>query len=235
MWDRVKNLAKGAVDHRDTIQLLLKDYFNTETVNHLSDRKLMISEDLIRNEVMHFEKAADVVKGLRCDPDGIIVELHGEKKGVAVEAQIRLNIRKLILTESTQMLVVHVAEEKRPVGANFLGKMVCWVGTAIVGNFTRYALQNCDLGEYTSYNDEEALVTVRLGELPNVRRLLEPQVRAWKDSVPLRLVGIEDAVHVNQGVELCLGVSPHLRLAQEGLSPAVGVAKEFLLSKFRRT
>jgi hypothetical protein len=232
MTDKKLDLFAGAVagvlDHSDTIQLLLRDYFNAEAVKHLSDRRLLISEDVIRSEVMRIEETANLLKELHCRDDGIVIELQGKHRGAAVEAQILLYIRKLVLTESTQTLKVHVTEEKRPVGKNFLGKIVCCIGTAVIGNFTGYALKNCDLGEYTSYDDQEKLVTVRLNELPNVQRLLEPQIASWKDSVPLRLVGVEEAVHVEKGVEMHLSVSPALGLVREGLSPAVEAAKGVL-------
>lgn len=233
--DSFIGIAGGVLKHRNTIQLILRDYFNKDILKSLSDSRLFVSEDIIRNEVMRIEKASDLVEELHCDPDGIVVKVHGKSYGAAVEAQVRLRIRRLILSESTQILVIEVTEQSSPAGKNFIGKIVCSVGTALIGNLTSYALKNGNLGEHACYDDREKAVTVRLNELPAMQRLLEPQVPSWKDSVPLRLVGVEDAVHVSKGVEMCLMVSPYLKIVQEGMSPAVGVAKEFLLSKYKRT
>ena len=234
MLDLFKDAVGSALDHSDTIRLLLKDYFNAEAIRSVSDGRLLISEDVIRSELMHVEEMAAVMKELHCGQDGILILLEGKHHGLEIEAQIRLQILRLILTESTQTLVLHVTEAKRPLGKNLLGKIVCGVGNALIGNLTRYALKNCDLGEYTTYDEQKRLIEVRLDELPNVQRLLQPQVGSWKDSVPLRLLGVQEAIHVAEGVEMRLVVSPALRLAGERLS-TVAEAAQGVLSWITKT
>ncbi len=228
-----KSVLDGARDRRETIQAFLTEYLSGDALKHLSEGRLFIPEDAIRREVMRIEEIASTLKTLHCDPESVLVELAGKSHGIAYEGQIRLRIRELTLTEARQTLVVHVDEESRPVGANMLGKIASLIGKVIINNLTGFALKNCDLGPYTSYDDRSKLITVRLNEIPNVKQLLEPRIASWNESVPLRLVGIEKAAHVPKGMELRLIVSPTLKTLRKGIPPAAKAAKG-LLSRFKK-
>lgn len=175
-----------------------------------------------------------MLKELHCSAQGIVIGLEGEKRGVKLEAQVRLQIKELSLTESTQILLIQVIDEKRPTGRNLLGKIVCGVGATLVGDLTNFALKNCDLGDYIHYDDKQKLITVSLGAIPDVQRLLQPVHPSWKESAPLRFLDIKEGIHVSGGVELRLAVAPELWAAKEGLNSVAETAKG-LLSCFTKS
>jgi hypothetical protein len=229
-----KAAVTGALDHSDAIQILLNDYFNAEAIKHISHGRLLVSEDVIRSEVSRIEGVSGKLKELRCTPHGIAITFEGEHRGAKLEAQLRLQIKQLILTESAQTVVIRITEEKRPTGKNLLGKIVCCVGTTLIGDSIGFILKNCDLGDYTHYDDAQKLIAINLGEVPEVQRLLQPVKQSWKESFPLRFLGIEEGIHVAGGVELRIAVAPELRLAanllkrvaKAGLSASRTISKE---------
>jgi hypothetical protein len=202
----IGRLVKTVVNRRETIETLLGD-INPEALKHLSEGKFLISEDLLRNEVMGLEKASEAVKSLDCRPEGVIVLAQGNFRGVALETQVCLNIRELILTESTQRLVVRVTLDKSD-GNTFLRDLLV---KALIRILIPRALKDCHLENLTDYDAAKKLVTVRLNELPEVESLLKPKILGLPQSVPLRWLGIKKAVHVDKGIEVHLEVSPALK------------------------
>jgi hypothetical protein len=195
---------------------LLK-YFSLDVIRHLADGRLPVSEEVIRSQVSRINEPGVVLKELHCRPDGLFSVVEVKKLGATLEAHIRLQLRRLLLTETTQTLVLHVTEEKSPVGKNLLGKVAGCIGTAFLGSLTNFALKNSDLGEYTDYDDRQKLITVSLGKISDVQPLLEPIHPSWENSVPLRWLGIEDATHMEGGVDLQLFVSQAAKDAYQDL------------------
>jgi hypothetical protein len=220
-----RQAISGILKHREAIWLLLKEYFNKEAIQAVSSGRLRVSEDVIRSELMHIDKVKAVIKEFHCDPDGMLIRVQPQRLGVKIDAQVRLRILELKVTESTQTLVLQVTEAAHPIGQNLLGKIVCGIGRALVGNLSTYALKNCDLGDYLSYSDHDKLITVRLDKIPNVRTLLTPRLPTWEDSVPLRLIGVENATHVDKAIEMSIVVSPALKLAGKTLAPVLDAGK----------
>lgn len=154
--------VSGALEHKDTAIMLMK-YFNIDVIKHLADGRLIVSEDVIRSRMQILEEPGVVLKELQCRLDDFLLVLQAKKLGAALEVQMRLQIRKLVLTEAIQTLVVHITEEKTPVGKNFVGKVAGLIGNALVGSLTNYALKSTDFGEHIHYDDDQKLITVNLG------------------------------------------------------------------------
>jgi hypothetical protein len=219
LFGGIVDKISGVLEHKDTAIMLLK-YFNLDVIKHLADGRLLVSEDVIRSQMQILEEPGVVLKELQCRPDDFLLVLQVTKHGAALEVQMRLQIRKLVLTEAIQTLVLHITEEKSPVGKNFFGKVAGRIGNALVGSLTNYALKSTDLGEHTHYDEGQKLITVNLGKLPDLRPLLEPIDPSREDSVPLRWLGIENATHVAGGVELHLFVS---QAAKDSYQDLVGM------------
>ena len=206
LFGAVVGKVSGALGHEEAATILLKD-FSLDVIRHLGDGRLPVTEDVVRSQVACINEPGVTLKELRCRPDGVFSVVEVKKLGANLEAHMCLQLRRLALTESTQTLVLHVTDEKSPVGKNLLGKMAASIGTAFLGSLTNFALKNSDLGPYTSYDDSQKLITVSLGKIPDLQPLLNPINPSWENSVPVRWVGIEGATHIEGGVALHLFVS----------------------------
>jgi hypothetical protein len=201
--DRLTESARLALKHRDSIGQLLHDNFSKDALAHIRERRLLVSEDAIRMEVERIEGARPWLKSIRCEPDGVLLELEGLRFGGTISVRLHVRVEKLVLTVEEQSLVLRVVEET-VLGRDLLGKILCGFGSVMLRSFTGYAIEQSQLRRYAEFDEPKHQMTIRLGELEIVRQMLEPRIPDWPASVPLGFLGIDGCDHVSAGVLLRL-------------------------------
>jgi hypothetical protein len=207
--DKLKESARLALKHRDSIGQLLYDNFSKDALVHIRERRLLVSEDAIRMEVERVEGTTPWVKSIRCEPDGVLLELEGVRFGGTISARLRVRVEKLVLTVEEQSLVLRVVEEAI-LGRDLLGRILCSFGSVLLRSFTGYAIEQSQFRRYAVFDEPKQQMTIRLGELEIVRQMLEPKIPHWPASVPLGFLGIDGCDHVGAGVLLHLKTLPSI-------------------------
>nr|WP_320190671.1 hypothetical protein [uncultured Desulfobacter sp.] len=207
------------LDHSDTIGRMMHDNFSNSALTHIGDRKLMVSQETIRMELEKIEETKPWLKSLQCRPDVIEIDLEGKRFGAAMGARLLLRIEKIIVKYEAQSIVLRVVEEATA-GRNLWGKILCGVGSAILGSFMQHALEVGNLKRYADFDESNHLMTIRIGELDTVKRMLDPKIPGWPESAPLNFLGVDGAEHVEEGIIMNLVPSPLFEQWREKLRTA---------------
>ena len=201
--------------NRKKIGELLKDHFSSQTISGIREGKIVISEDVIFKELKKYEEIDQWLKSVHCYDDGIVMDFEGKKFSATLSAQIHLYIQKLILSDNEQVIEMKVIREALE-SKDVLGKVICCMTKVLLGSFTKYAIDQSELSKYVVFDDKSEIFSLELGELEVVRKLLKPVLYNVNESIPLNLIGVESATHINGGIELKLSVPPLVKSYLDG-------------------
>lgn len=210
MTDNLKEHVRLVLEHSDSLGHLLHDGFSPEALHHIQKGEFLVSQNALRVELERIEDLKPVLKSLRCSEDGIVIEFEGKRFWGKVAVQLHVRIEELKVTEEVQTLTLGIVDETRA-GQDLCGRILCGIGSVLVGSFTRYAIERSKLGKHAEFEDENRRMRISLGELEQVRALLEPKVPTWEGSVPLRLLAVDGCSHVEGGILVRLSLSPVVR------------------------
>ncbi len=214
-----KRSVAFVAEHRETVKELLASNFSAATLAHLSDRQLLLPESAIWREIQALPEARGVVDSIRCHANGIDLAMHTVKVGATLDATVRLRLRELQIGEARQELVAEIADESVQ-GRNWWGKIVVGIGHLFIDSFVRQAVEKSAMVDRVDFVDERT-IRVSLADLPAIHKLREKQIPGWEDSIPLRLVSVSGAAHVDQGVMLQLEVASAVDTLKAGLADLV--------------
>ncbi|WP_027184423.1 hypothetical protein [Desulfovibrio inopinatus] len=214
LYDTLQKALSAISGHQEGMTRLLQDNITSQAFAHIREGQLHISQETLRRELEKIEDIQPFLKDLRCHADGIDVELEGKRFGGGVALHLRLAVETLVLTDQTQVLVLRILEET-PIGQDTLGKVLCGVGSALVGSLARHSLNQTNLKQYAEFDETNQTVTIQLGELEVIQQMLKPKISNWSASAPLSIVGIRGCQHKENGVLLQIIPSAQLKKAYD--------------------
>jgi len=213
--DTVKDLARKGVslvaEHGDAILQVVRDCTSGEAISSLCNGKLAVSQEAIRLEIERVEWLQPYLRELICGVDGISLHLQCKCYGGLLAAQIRLRVNELILAAHEQKVILNVVEE-RYCGLNLWGKALLRLCMIVANDPLRYVLQESLSAQGLKTDSANRVISIDLGGVKAIQRLLEPMLTQWPGSIPLSLIGVEGCDHVVGGILVKMRAFPGITL-----------------------
>ncbi len=219
------SIAKSIFDHRDSVLELLRNNFSPEVVGGLAMGRMLVPESVIWREIQRLPEAADRVDSIHCHVGGIDICAHGTSAGASIELRACLRIRELEISEKRQELVADLSDLSAH-GRGLWGEIVCRIAGLFVDSFALHAVRHGDWSGRVSFSPDGRTATVSLADVPAILKLLERQIPALADSVPLRIVSATGAAHVENGINLQLCLMPGVEAEKAPIKDLLGAGKK---------
>lgn len=197
--DLVRKGVSVAADHGDTIRQLARDHASGEAVSRLCNECITVSQEVIHLEIARIGWMQPYLQKLTCSVDGITLNLQCKRYGCLLAARIRLRVDTLMLTTDKQAVRLHVVEEEY-VGLNLMGKVLLRLCMIVINDPLSYILQESLPARGLEMDNANRVISIDLGGIKTVQRLLEPMRAQWPGLIPLGLIGVDGCDHVAGGI-----------------------------------
>ncbi len=216
----------STIDYLLAIRKELHNTFSGELLDNIATGHIYIPEHILLNGIATFSEVGPYTKDLRGDHSGLTVELEKKYIGARIKATVKVRVLKLVIDENEQVMVLKVVDEK-VAGRGIYGKILMAIASVIMGKLTPFEQANKKLYEIADFDSSNRKVTLRLGELNAIQRVLKPAIPGNASSVPLKHIRIRGCEHVEGGIQAKIFPSSEISSVLE--------TGRGLLNKIRRT